>query len=90
MQEMFTLNNIEIHFTKMEFEIFHIMAKNKNRVFSKVQLYRFATDENVQEDTFENTVVSHIKSIRDKFKKSDKNFNPIKTVQSYGYKYDHN
>tara|TARA_B100000287_G_scaffold435040_1_gene501555 strand:+ start:4134 stop:4853 length:720 start_codon:yes stop_codon:yes gene_type:complete len=82
------LNDIEIHFTKMEFEILSYMAKNKNRVFSKVQLYRFATDENVQEDTFENTVVSHIKSIRDKFKKIDKNFNPIKTVQSYGYKYD--
>ena len=85
-----TLNNIEIHFTKMEFEIFTYMAKNKNRVFSKVQLYRFATDENVQEDTFENTVVSHIKSIRDKLKKVDKDFTPIKTVQSYGYKYDYN
>ena len=26
---------------------------------------------------------------KDKFKKIDKNFNPIKTVQSIGYKYDY-
>ena len=83
------LHNNEIHFTKMEFEIFSYLAKNQNKVFSKYQLYRYATDENVHEDTFENTVVSHIKAIRDKLKKIDKTFNPIKTVQSFGYKYDY-
>ena len=85
-----TLNNNEIHFTRMEFEIFSYLAKNQNKFFTKYQLYRYAsTDTNVQEGTFENTVVSHIKAVRDKLKKVDKNFNPIKTVQSYGYKYDY-
>lgn len=84
------LNNNEIHFTRMEFEIFSYLAKNHNKFFTKYQLYRYAsTDANVQEGTFENTVVSHIKAVRDKLKKVDKNFNPIKTVQSYGYKYDY-
>ncbi len=86
---MIILNDEEIHFTKMEFEILSYLAKNQNKVFSKYQLYRYAADENVQEDTFENTIVSHIKAIRDKLKKVDKNFNPIKTVQSFGYKYDY-
>jgi len=84
------LYNTLISFTRMEFEILSHLVKNKNRVFNKFQLYDNATPGYVQEDTFENTIVSHIKAIRDKFKKVDTNFNPIKTVQSIGYKYDYN
>jgi len=84
------LYNTLISFTRMEFEILSHLVKNKNRVFNKFQLYDNATPGYVQEDTFENTIVSHIKAIRDKFKKVDANFNPIKTVQSIGYKYDYN
>ena len=84
------LYNTLISFTRMEFEILSHLVKNKNRVFNKFQLYDNATTGYVQEDTFENTIVSHIKAIRDKFKKVDANFNPIKTVQSIGYKYDYN
>ena len=83
------LHNIEIDFTRMEFEILSHLIKNKNQVFSKFQLYDQSTNDTVHENTFENTIVSHIKAIRDKFKKIDKNFNPIKTVQSIGYKYDY-
>ena len=83
------LHNIEIDFTRMEFEILSHLIKNKNQVFSKFQLYDHSTNDTVHENTFENTIVSHIKAIRDKFKKIDKNFNPIKTVQSIGYKYDY-
>ena len=81
------LNNIDIKFTKMEFEILFYLAKHKNQVFSKLQLYSQATTEHVVEDTFENTIVSHIKAIRDKLKKIDTDFNHILTVPSYGYKY---
>ena len=84
------LYNTLISFTRMEFEILSHLVKSKNRVFNKFQLYDNATPGYVQEDTFENTIVSHIKAIRDKFKKVDTNFNPIKTVQSIGYKYDYN
>lgn len=84
------LHNINIDFTRMEFEILSHLIKNKNQVFSKFQLYDYATNETVHENTFENTIVSHIKAIRDKFKKIDKNYNPIKTVQSIGYKYYYN
>lgn len=84
------LHNIDMAFTRMEFEILSHLIKNKNQVFSKYQLYDYSTNEIVHENTFENTIVSHIKAIRDKFKKIDKNFNPIKTVQSIGYKYDYN
>jgi len=81
------LNNIHIKFTRMEFEILFYLVKHKNQVFSKFQLYDHATTDHVVEDTFENTIVSHIKAIRDKFKKIDTGFNPILTVPSYGYKY---
>ena len=84
------LYNTLISFTRMEFEILAYLVKNKNRVFNKFQLYDNATTAYVQEDKFENTIVSHIKAIRDKFKNVDANFNPIKTVQSIGYKYDYN
>ena len=83
------LHYIEIDFTRMEFEILSHLIKNKNQVFSKFQLYDHSTNDTVHENTFENTIVSHIKAIRDKFKKIDKSFNPIKTVQSIGYKYDY-
>ncbi len=83
------LHNTEIDFTRMEFEILSHLIKNKNQVFSKFQLYDHSTNDTVHENTFENTIVSHIKAIRDKFKKIDKSFNPIKTVQSIGYKYDY-
>ena len=81
------LNNTNIQFTKMEFEILFHLAKHKNQVFSKFQLYDHATTEHVVEDTFENTIVSHIKAIRDKLMKIDSDFKPILTVPSYGYKY---
>ena len=81
------LNNTHIQFTKMEFEILFHLAKHKNQVFSKFQLYDHATTEHVVEDTFENTIVSHIKAIRDKLMKIDSDFKPILTVPSYGYKY---
>ena len=71
----------------MEFEILFHLAKHKNQVFSKFQLYDHATTEHVVEDTFENTIVSHIKAIRDKLMKIDSDFKPILTVPSYGYKY---
>ena len=41
----------------------------------------------VTQGTSEETVVSHIKSIRDKLKKYDKNFTPIETVTNSGYKF---
>lgn len=83
------LHDIDISFTRMEFEIISHLVNHKNQVFSKFQLYDHATNDTVHENTFENTIVSHIKAIRDKFKKIDKTFNPIKTVQSMGYKYDY-
>ena len=81
------LNNTHIQFTRMEFEILFYLIKHKNQVFSKFQLYDHATIDHVVEDTFENTIVSHIKAIRDKLKKIDPDFNAILTVPSYGYKY---
>ena len=87
---MVKLYDENISLTRMEFEVLFHLAKNKNQIFSNYQLYDNATNEAVQEGTFEGSIVSHIKAIRDKFKKIDANFNPIITVQSFGYKYNYN
>ena len=83
------LNDMEIKFTPMEYEILICLAYRPNNVYSKLQLYNRTKSYEVSSGTSEDTVVSHIKSIRDKLKKIDKNFNPIKTVTNYGYKYNY-
>ena len=83
------LNDMEIKFTPMEYEILFCLAYRPNNVYSKLQLYNRTKSYEVSSGTSEDTVVSHIKSIRDKLKKIDKNFNPIKTVTNYGYKYNY-
>ena len=83
------LNDMEIKFTPMEYEILFCLAYRPNNVYSKLQLYNRTKCDEVSSGTSEDTVVSHIKSIRDKLKKIDKNFNPIKTVTNYGYKYNY-
>lgn len=77
----------EIKLTPMEYEILVCLTKSPNVVYSKIQLYNQTKSYEVAEGTSEETVVSHIKSIRDKFKKVNKDFHPIETVTNSGYKY---
>ena len=81
------LQNKEIKLTPMEYEILLCLVKRPNTIYSKLQLYNQTKNYEVTQGTSEETVVSHIKSIRDKLKKYDKNFTPIETVTNSGYKF---
>ena len=83
------LHDKEIKFTPMVYEILLRLAQKPNLIYSKFQLYNRTKKYEVSEGTSEDTVVSHIKSIRDKLKKIDKDFNPIVTVTNSGYKYNY-
>ena len=81
------LQDKEIKLTPMEYEILLCLVKRPNTIYSKLQLYNQTKNYEVTQGTSEETVVSHIKSIRDKLKKYDKNFTPIETVTNSGYKF---
>ncbi|MEC7876287.1 MAG: response regulator [Pseudomonadota bacterium] len=65
-----------------EFWIIHSLAKRVDHVKSKDQLMQ---DSN--QVVADNTITSHLKRIRKKFKESDENFDQIETVYGVGYRW---
>ena len=65
-----------------EFWIVHSLAKRVDHVKSKDQLMQ---DSN--QVVADNTITSHLKRIRKKFKESDDNFDQIETVYGVGYRW---
>lgn len=74
----------EIPFTKSEYEICELLARNRGQVFSKEyileQIFGFDSESN------DSTITTHIKNIRTKL--SDYNYMPVKTVWGIGYKWE--
>ena len=73
-------NIIDLSLT--EFWIVHSLAKRVDHVKSKDQLMQ---DSN--QVVADNTITSHLKRIRKKFKESDDNFDQIETVYGVGYRW---
>jgi len=65
-----------------EFWIVHSLAKRVDHVKSKDQLMQ---DSN--QFVADNTITSHLKRVRKKFKEFDKNFDQIETVYGVGYRW---
>ena len=65
-----------------EFWIVHSLAKRVDHVKSKDQLMQ---DSN--QVVADNTITSHLKRIRKKFKEADENFDQIETVYGVGYRW---
>ena len=65
-----------------EFWIIHSLAKRVDHVKSKDQLMQ---DSN--QVVADNTITSHLKRIRKKFKEADENFDQIETVYGVGYRW---
>jgi|TARA_B100000959_G_scaffold91728_1_gene97470 two-component system OmpR family response regulator len=65
-----------------EFWIVHSLAKRIDHVKSKDQLMQDS-----KQVVADNTITSHLKRIRKKFKESDKNFDQIETVYGVGYRW---
>ncbi|MDP4145034.1 MAG: response regulator transcription factor [Bacillota bacterium] len=77
-------NDQQIKLTPHEFDILHLLAKNRGRVFSIKQLYEAVWQEPYCE--FDRTVTVHIRRLRQKIEPNDQNPQYIKTVWGVGYK----
>lgn len=77
-------DNIEISLTKKEFEILKLFMVNSNKVFTKAEIFeRVWNDEYYNDD---NTVMVHIKRLRNKIEQNPENPQIILTVWGIGYK----
>lgn len=80
------LANEEIKFTPIEFDILALLSKNKGKVFSIENIYESVWNEQfIQSD---NTVMVHIRKIREKIEENPRKPKYIKTVWGVGYKID--
>lgn len=78
------INEKEIKLTPIEFDIVGLLAKNRGKVFSIENIY-----ESVWNETFiqsDNTVMVHIRKIREKIEENTRKPKYIKTVWGVGYK----
>lgn len=81
---MVTVDGREIKLTPREFAILELLARNRGMVFSGEHIY-----EKVWNDGFfqsENTVMVHIRKIREKIEENPRKPRFIKTVWGVGYK----
>lgn len=78
------LKDEKIRLTKGEYSICEYLAKNKGQVFSLEQI--FVEIYGYDKESDNSAVREHIKNIRAKLKKKDKN--PINTVWGIGYKWE--
>ena len=74
----------EISLTAREFEILEYLAENKGRVISKERLYETVWGE----DSFgcDNTIMVHIRHLREKIENNPKSPEYILTMKGLGYK----
>ncbi len=73
--------------TPTEFDILHLLARNKGRVFSIEQIYEFVWDEPYFKSS-SNTVMVHIRKLREKLEDDSGNPEYLKTEWGVGYKID--
>ncbi len=74
----------EIRLTPREFDILELLARNRGMVFSIEKIYEKVWKEDFLES--ENTVMVHIRKIREKLEKDTRRPKYIKTVWGVGYK----
>ena len=73
-----------INLTRREFEILELLANNRGTVFSAERIYESVWQEQFYES--ENTVMVHIRKIREKIEENARKPRYIKTVLGVGYK----
>jgi two-component system alkaline phosphatase synthesis response regulator PhoP len=80
-----TIRGNQLDLPLKEFELLYILAKNKGRVFDRQYLLDKIWGYDYYGET--RTVDVHIRNLRKKIEKDDKNPQHIKTVRGIGYKY---
>ena len=83
--EVFKDDN-EIKLTPTEFDILVLLGKNKGKVFSIENIYNSVWQQEFMQS--DNTVMVHIRKIREKIEEDSRNPKYIKTVWGVGYKID--
>ncbi len=79
------VNDQELNLTASEFDILSVLMKNKDKAFTKDQLYQLVWKEGYYGE--DNTISVHISNIRKKIKVYDED-SYIKTVWGIGFKMD--
>ncbi|KZL90534.1 alkaline phosphatase synthesis transcriptional regulatory protein PhoP [Clostridium magnum DSM 2767] len=78
------IGNKLVNLTKREFEILELLANNRGMVFSTEKIYESVWQEQFYES--DNTVMVHIRKIREKIEENTRKPKYIKTVWGVGYK----
>lgn len=80
-------NGVEISLSSIEYSILLLLVKNRRQIFSAAQIY-----ESVWEEPYfygaNNTIMVHIKHLRDKIEENSSSPKIIKTIWGKGYRYD--
>ena len=87
-QRVIIRENQEIELTYTEFEIFKLLAKHPEIVFSKERIYDIVWKESYSGDY--NIVMSHIRNIREKIEDNPSKPTYIQTVWGVGYRFNKN
>ncbi|MBS6560773.1 MAG: response regulator transcription factor [Clostridiales bacterium] len=77
-------NGTEINLTPIEFEILYLLASNTGRVFGTDEIFERVWNEKVYE--VNNTVMVHIRRLREKIEDNPRSPQILKTVWGVGYK----
>lgn len=80
------LGEKSIRFTPTEFDILVLLAKNRGKVFSMRNIYESVWNQEYMES--DNTVMVHIRKIREKIEENPRSPRFLKTVWGVGYKID--
>ena len=76
----------DIKLTPIEFDILSLLSKNRGKVFSISNIYESVWNQEFMES--DNTVMVHIRKIREKIEENPRSPKFIKTVWGVGYKID--
>ena len=76
----------EVKLTPIEFDIVCLLASNLGKVFSTEEIFETVWNEKMFEAN--NTVMVHIRRLREKIEMDSRNAQIIKTVWGVGYKID--
>ncbi|RDY23146.1 DNA-binding response regulator [Romboutsia maritimum] len=76
-------NNIELQLTSFEYKLICFLMKNKNKVFTKGQLYEQVWGQSYLGD--EKIIMVYISKLRDKIEDNPKDPKFIKTIRGLGY-----
>lgn len=80
------VNGERINLTRKEFELLYLLASQPNRVFTREMLLdRIWGPEHIRDDR---TVDTHVKNIREKFRKKNLSYDPIQTIWGIGYQFE--